>query len=78
MREWEQIVEPFPEGITIEPLDLVDADHVVVRYAWRGSGRGPDAMMEMSQVPTIHQGRVITIQNFWDHAEALEAVGLRE
>jgi uncharacterized protein len=79
MREWEQIAEPFPEGIRIEILELVDAgNNVVASYAWRGSGRGPDAAMEMSMVLTVRKGKVITIQNFWDHDEALAAAGVRE
>jgi ketosteroid isomerase-like protein len=51
---------------------------VVARYAWHASGRGPDAVMEMSMVLTFRKGKVITVQDFWDHAEALEAAGVRE
>jgi ketosteroid isomerase-like protein len=34
--------------------------------------------MEFTMVFTFRQGKIITVQNFWDHAEALAAVGLRE
>jgi ketosteroid isomerase-like protein len=80
MREWEQIREPWQEGDALELIgDWIDAgDHVVARYAWRASGSGPGALMDISQVTTFRNGRVITIQNFWDHAEALKAVGLRD
>jgi ketosteroid isomerase-like protein len=34
--------------------------------------------MEWSNVFTIRDGRVLNVKFFWDHAEALEAAGLRE
>ena len=64
----------------IEPIsDFVDAgDRVVVRFAWSARGRGPAAVMEISAVLMMRDGKMLSIGFFWDHAEALEAVGLRE
>jgi hypothetical protein len=59
--------------------DFIDiADHVVVRFIWRGAGYGPEANMEFTGLWTIRKGRVFFVDFFWDHAEALEAVGLSE
>ena len=63
----------------VEPIsDFVDAgDRVVMRLAWSGQGQGPAAVMEMSAVLTIRNGKVLSFEFFWDHAEALEAIGLQ-
>ena len=65
---------------TVEPIsDFIDAgDRVAVRYTWRGAGHGPDLNMELTLVFTMRKGRVFYQEFFWDHAEALEAVGLSE
>ena len=34
--------------------------------------------MEFSRVFTLREGKIIGVDIFWDHAEALKAVGLRE
>jgi hypothetical protein len=34
--------------------------------------------VEYTTVSTLRNGRVILIDYFWDHAEALKAVGLEE
>jgi ketosteroid isomerase-like protein len=54
------------------------ADHVVVRQIWRGAGYGPESNMEMTNVMTVRKGRIFFQEFFWDHAEALEAIGLSE
>ena len=65
---------------TNEPVsDFIDvSDHVVVRYIWRGAGQGPDMNMELTLTFTLRKGRIFYMEFFWDHAEALEAVGLKE
>lgn len=58
--------------------DLVDAgDSVVLRIRQRYSGEqsGLMADLEFSQVLTFRKGKVIMPEFFWDHREALEAVG---
>jgi ketosteroid isomerase-like protein len=68
------------EGDRVELLGdyLEIADHVVVRAAWRGTGRGPEMAMEATIVFTVRRGRISSVEFFWDHAETLEAVGLSE
>jgi ketosteroid isomerase-like protein len=68
------------EGDTVELLgDFVEAaNRVVVRAAWRGTGRGPQMTIEATIVNTVRKGRVHSVEFFWDHAEALEAVGLSD
>ena len=43
---------------------------------WRGVGQGPEMKMEVASVWTVRDGRIVRQQNFWDHAEALRAMGL--
>ena len=79
MREWEQLRETF-DGDALNPIsDFIDAaGRVVVRFIWRGAGRGPEANMEMTGVYTMRKGKLFFVEFFWDHTEALEAVGLSE
>src|SRR5262245_13042602 len=64
---------------TLEPVELLDAgDRVVVRWIWHGAGHGPEARMQFSQVFTLRKGKVFLAEYFWNHAEAVEAVGLSE
>ena len=71
--------EAFDADI-IEPVGpfVAVADRVVVRYVWRASGRGPGVRIELTLVITIRKGKMIAIEYFWDHTEALEIVGLSE
>ena len=34
--------------------------------------------MEMTSVFTVRKGKILAVEYFWDHAEALEALGLSE
>jgi ketosteroid isomerase-like protein len=78
MREFEQWRETW-DADSLESISIIDAgDRVVVRQRWRGVGHGPDLNMEVSVVTTMRKGKTILIEFFWDHAEALEAVGLSE
>jgi ketosteroid isomerase-like protein len=78
VRQWEQQREAF-DSDTLEPIDFIDVgDRVVVRQIWRAVGRGPDLNMEVSTVTTLRNGKTILLEFFWDHAEALEALGLSE
>jgi ketosteroid isomerase-like protein len=38
----------------------------------------PDANLELTGVFTVRKGRIFDTEFFWDHAEALEVVGLSE
>ena len=49
-----------------------------MRIVWRGVGHGPASNMEATGIWTVRTGRISAIDFFWDHAKALEAVGLSE
>jgi hypothetical protein len=53
-------------------------DRVATRLIWRGAGRGPEADLEVTTVTTVRKGRICDVEFFWDHAEALETLGLSE
>ena len=79
MRQWEQQREAFDTDAAERFSDFIDAgDRVLVRYVWRVKGRGPGANVEMTAVFTVREGRVSCTEFFWDHADALKAVGLEE
>ena len=79
MREFGQLRETWDADALEVISDLIDvADHVVLRFMWSGAGYGPEANMEFTGVYTVRKGRVLYVEFFWDHAEALEAVGLSE
>ncbi len=59
--------------------ELIDVgDRVAVRFIWRGAGHGPEANIEATGLYTVRKGRIIGIEFFWDHAEALATLGLPE
>ena len=64
----------------LEPIsDFIDAaDRVVVDGIWRGTGSGPESNMEFDRRLHGAQGQGLPQEYFWDHAEALEALGLSE
>jgi ketosteroid isomerase-like protein len=64
---------------SMQAISLIDAgDSVVVRTMWRGVGHGPDLNMELTIVFTLRKGKIFLLELFWNHAEALEAIGLSE
>jgi ketosteroid isomerase-like protein len=79
IRQLEQVREIWDTD-TLEPIsDFIEAaDRAAVRYAWRGAGRGPESNMELTAVYTVRNGKVLFAEFFWDHAEALETLGLSE
>jgi ketosteroid isomerase-like protein len=79
LRQFERIREALDHDV-LEPVTefTAIADHVVVRYLWQGTGHGPDMNMDMTLIYTIRRSRIFEVEFFWDYAEALEAVGLRE
>jgi ketosteroid isomerase-like protein len=78
MRLFEELRRTWDED-TLEQISLIDAgDRVVSRHSWHGIGRGPDLNMDQTVVFTLRNGRIFLYEYFWDHAEALEALGLSE
>jgi ketosteroid isomerase-like protein len=63
------IREVFPVG-----------DRVVARADWGGKGwaSGIDLRSSLTGIYTVRDGKIVKIEFFFDHAKALEAVGLRE
>jgi ketosteroid isomerase-like protein len=77
MRQWERNRDAW-DSDTFEAVgDPIDAgDRVVVRLIWTGTGRGLRTQFEFTAVYTVRKGKVSYQESFWDHTEALEAVGL--
>ena len=79
MRWLQQIREAWDTDAATPISDFIDAaDRVVVRWIWHGTGRGPESNMEMTAVFTVRKGRIMGLEFFWDHAEALKTLGLEE
>ena len=79
MRQYAQMRETWDTDASEPISDFIDAvDRVVVRFIWRGMGHGPESSMELTNVVTIRKGKIVTMEYFWDHAEALETLGLSE
>ena len=80
MRQFEQLRETWDTDASEPISDFIDVgDWVAVRLIWRTvGGRGPEANLELTAVFTVRKGKIILLEYFWDHAEALEAVGLSE
>jgi ketosteroid isomerase-like protein len=78
MRQWRQQREAF-DADTVELVEIVDlGDRVVVRMIWHAAGSGPDLNIETTYIATMRKGKTILVEYFWDHEEALRAVGLAE
>jgi ketosteroid isomerase-like protein len=78
VRQLERSIEPW-DAWTLEALSFTDAgDRVVVRYIAHGKGRGPEVSAEFTVISTMRKGKTLVVEYYWDHAEALEAAGMRE
>jgi ketosteroid isomerase-like protein len=79
IRQLEQMSATWDTDV-VEPIsDFIDVgDRVALRYVWRGKGHGPESNVEVTSVFTIRKGKVLNIEYFWDHAEALETLGPSE
>jgi ketosteroid isomerase-like protein len=64
-----EIREIFPVG-----------NRVVFRADWGGTGRtsGIDLRSNLTSIYTFRDGQIVKVEYFFDHAQALEAAGLRE
>ena len=79
MRQWEQMRETLDTD-AFEPIsDFIEAAGLVaVRQIWHTAGYGPDANIEVTHAITVRKGKIVYQEFFWDHAEALETLGLSE
>ena len=79
MRQYEQLHETWDADALEVTSDFIHAaDRVAARLIWHGAGHGPEANIEMTAVWTLRRGRTLAIDLFWDHAKALETMGLSE
>jgi ketosteroid isomerase-like protein len=79
LRGWGEAREIWAEDILQPTSDFIDVgNRVALRFIWRGEGRVPDSQMEFTAVYTVRNGKISNQESFWDHAEALEALGLVE
>ena len=82
IREWfEGLKESWSERDEVAITDLFEVrGQVVARFVWqvRGRSSGIDMHLDATSVNTIDAGRIVRQQYYFDHAQALEAVGLSE
>jgi ketosteroid isomerase-like protein len=79
VRQVRQLRESWDSDAIVPVSNFIDAgDQVVLRFIWRGMGRGPELNMELTSVNTVREDTIIAVEFFWNHAEALKAVGLEE
>jgi ketosteroid isomerase-like protein len=75
------IDKDFEGGAKLEIKEIfATGDRVVARTDWGGRGRasGIDLRVDLTTIFTVRDGRIAKIEFFFDHAQALEAAGLRE
>jgi ketosteroid isomerase-like protein len=79
LRAVQQLREAW-DADALEPIGgFIDAaDQVIVRLVWRGRGHGPVSNMEVTCVYTVRGEKISAFEFFWNHADAVEAVGRTE
>ena len=79
IRAWfEGLKESWDERDAVVLKELFEVDgNVVARIDWRVRGRtsGIDTALDATSVNAIQRGRIARQQWYFDHAEALKAVG---
>jgi ketosteroid isomerase-like protein len=73
--------EVWGEQIDLKPVELIDLGErfvVLATTRMRGQVSGVPLTENYAYVGTLKDGRVTHVQEYFDHAEALEAVGLSE
>jgi ketosteroid isomerase-like protein len=66
--DWQELIS--------DPIGM--GDRVAGRSVWHGVGHGPELKQESTVVSTVRKRRVLYVEFFWDHAKALETLGLSE
>ena len=71
--------EGVGSDVTVEET-AVHGDVVIVRFRWRvtGTASGLSDEHTFSATYRVRDGLIDEVHFYWQHAEALEAVGLRE
>ena len=73
-------LDDFDE-LSFEPEELIEAGEQVVavqRISGRAKATGIETELRYAVVYTIRDGKIVRGREYWERAEALEAVGLRE
>ncbi len=79
MRQWESARAAFNADAVEVASEYIDVgDRVAVRIIWRGSGTGPEAGIEWTALFTVRNGKILATEFFWDHSDALIALGSEE
>ena len=79
MSQFQQMRELWEADAGVALSDFITADdRVAVRTAWHGKGRGPESTMEFTIVFTVHNGRIVHQETYWNYAETLEMLGMAE
>jgi ketosteroid isomerase-like protein len=74
--DWPERGPPW-DTLAIETISRIDAgDRIIERHIDHNMGQGPTYGAEYTTVTTIRKGKILYVEFFWDHAEALEALGL--
>ncbi len=81
VRQYLQALRDDFDELHVEPHELVDAgDDVIVPVRFTGRGRMSSAPidLEFTFVLSLRGGRIVRVRNYWQKAEALDALRLRE
>ena len=73
--------EVFGGEVYVQPVELIDLGErfvILAEAPMRAQASGVPLTEAWALVGTVRDGRVISYQEYFDHAEALEAVGLSE
>ena len=73
--------EVWGQENAIEPLEVVDLGErfvLLAKVPMRAQASGIELTEAFAYVATLKDGMVISLQEYYDHAEALQAVGLSE
>ena len=75
---WDEVWGPDNHVRPVELIDLGERTVMLARAPMRAEASGVPFTEAFALVSTTRDGAVIRQEEYWDHAEALEAVGLRE
>jgi ketosteroid isomerase-like protein len=77
--QWRRIEEDFAEQESLIEAIVAHEDWVLVRNLWRVRSRsGIPGEFRNSIAFRMRDGKVVEARFYWDHADALKAVGLEE
>jgi ketosteroid isomerase-like protein len=75
MNFYEDLRKTWDDTTAEQIGELVESGgRVAARVLWRASAQGQEVGMEVTVVYAVRNGRIVRIEFFRDHAEALEAV----